>query len=150
MEFERIDIALQPTLRAAAEALARKRDVTLGHLVRQALEDELKRAVPKTRTCADEGLVARLQRLLAGDFAAATGWDDLDRALAAKGFAVQPAGGGLVVVDAGGKRMCKSSELGFGYARLVRRFHAAMPGHPHRMQHLLEDDPEDFEVIKPF
>ncbi|MEM6758981.1 MAG: hypothetical protein AAF601_05830 [Pseudomonadota bacterium] len=150
MKFERVDIALQPTLRAAAEALARRRDVTFGHLVRHALEEELKRAAPKTRTRADEGLVARLQRLLAGDFAAATSWDDLDQSLAAKGFGVQPAGGGLVVVDAGGKRMCKSSELGFAYARLVKRFQAAMPGHPNQMLHLLVDDPEDFEVIEPF
>ena len=72
-----------------------------------------------------------------------------------KGFALRPAGGGLKLHDAHDTRLCKSSKLGFGYARLVKRSGCAMPGHPHRMAHLLSGpakmpEPEDFDVIEPF
>lgn len=136
----------------AARGLCDRRDITLGQLIRDAVDQELRRSRPKTRNCADEALVARLQRLLPEDIAAATGWDELDRALRHHGFRLQPAGGGLTLHDMQGRRLCKSSELGFGYARFVRRFGCPMPGHPHKMAHLLNDREadDDFAVIEPF
>ncbi|MEM8656136.1 MAG: hypothetical protein AAGF36_15460 [Pseudomonadota bacterium] len=155
MSFERVEVRLPDSLLASARALAASQDITLGQLVRSALDGEIRRAKPKTRNCADEALVARLQRRLAADIASATSWAHLDRILRTHGFSLRPAGGGLTLHDAHGTRLCKSSELGFGYARLVKRFGAAMPGHPHRMAHLLNAKPpvqhaDDFDVIEPF
>ncbi|WP_082029494.1 hypothetical protein [Tateyamaria sp. ANG-S1] len=155
MSFEQIMIRVPDSLLSDARRLAREKDVTLGQLVRDALDQEVRRARPKTRNCADEALVARLQRLLAADIAAATSWAQLERVLRCRGFALRPAGGGLTLHDAQGTRLCKSSEIGFGYARLVKRFGAVMPGHPHRMAHLLSgstrvEEPDSFDVIEPF
>ncbi|WP_299684012.1 hypothetical protein [uncultured Tateyamaria sp.] len=156
MNMERVEIRLPSQLLFAAQTLAGARDVSLGQLVRDALDQEVRRsAKPKTRTCADEALVARLQRLLAADIASATSWAHLERLLRSRGYKVEPAGGGLNLHDAQGRRLCKTSELGFGYGRLVKRFGAPMPGHPHRMAHLLAGardvaDSDDFDVFEPF
>lgn len=155
MSLVDVEIRLPADLVQSARALATAQDVTLGQLVRTALDQEIRRSKPKPRNCADEALVARLQRLLAADMAAATSWEDLAQALQRRGFSLRPAGGGLTLHDHTGQRLCKSSELGFGYARLVKRFNAPMPGHPHRMPHLLSgpsktEEPDDFDVIEPF
>ena len=132
--------------------LARERDVTEGQILRDLLVKEIKREKnAKTPKRADEQLVARFQRLLAEDIASATGWRDLQYRLADKGFELRPAGGGLTLHRLhDGRRLCKASELGFAYSRLVRRFGAPMPGHPHRMAHLfpMPDADSDFEVIE--
>ena len=65
--------------------------------------------------------------------AEATSWDGLARRLKDLGYELRPAGRGLPLYDTEGIRLCKSSEPGFAHARLVTRFSAAMPGHPHRM-----------------
>ena len=72
-----------------------------------------------------------------------------------RGFELRPAGGELTLHDAEGTRLCKSSELGFAYARLVKRFAAPMPGHLHKMAHLLikkaaERVPSDPIFCEPF
>ena len=155
MTFECIEIRLSAELLEAAHDAAAAQDVTLGQLIRDALEREVRRATPKTRNSADEALVARLQRLLAADIASATSWDELHRVLWKKRYCLRPAGGGLTLHDAQGRRLCKSSELGFGYARSVKRFGCAMPGHPHRMAHLVRpqitpEKADAFVVIEPF
>lgn len=129
--------------------------MSVDHLLRDLIRKELKRAAnAKTRNCADERLVARLQRLLAPTMADATGWSDVQDRLARLGFTLRPSGGGLTVHRLpGGERLCKSSEIGFAYARLARRFGAPMPGHPHRLRHVLgssgpEDMPDDFDLIE--
>ena len=69
---------------------------------------------------------------LAGDFEHASGWVDLDTRLKAKGFALRAAGGGLALYRwPDDTRLCKASDLGFSYARLMHRFRAPFPGHPH-------------------
>jgi len=134
--------------------LAKAHDATPGQILRDLLERELKRHKnAKTPNRADEQLVARFQRLLARDIAAATSWSDLDHRLARKGCVLRPAGGGLVLHRLqDDRRICKASELGFAYAQLVRRFGAPMPGHPHRMAHLFTPGKVrgDFEVIERF
>ncbi|MGX9356282.1 hypothetical protein ACS3SW_14300 [Roseobacteraceae bacterium S113] len=151
--MQQITLTLPDDLYDAAITHARAQDESLGHILRRALKNELRPAKP--RNCANEQLVARLQRRLARDMASATDWHDLEASLAREGFGIQPAGGGLILVDASGARLCKTSELGFGYAHLVRRFGAAMPGHPHKMAHMLTKKPSapeeingDFEVIE--
>ena len=159
-------LRLPPELRDAAADIARKRDITLGQLIRDLLAREVARhnnAKPSVR--ADERLVAPLRARLADDLAFATGWEDLDKRLKAKGYAFQAAGGGLALhVWPDGRRVCKASELGFSYARLMHRFRTPFPGHPQGPPARLDPAPcndaappmatggadEDFDVIERF
>lgn len=135
---EKVTIMVPQHLAEGLYDMASAKDVTPGQIVRELLARELKRSKQaKTPNRADEPLVARLQRLLAADMASATSWTDLQRRLGSHGYCVKPAGGGLTVHGARGRRLCKSSELGFPYSRFVRKFCAPMPGHPHRMEHIL-------------
>ena len=150
---------LAPEMLRAAAALAREKDITLGQLIRDLLHRELLRhqnAKPPVRV--DERLVAPLRARLAGDLAEATGWEDLDGRLRAKGYVLRAAGGGLALhrypCD---QRLCKASELGFSYARLMRRFQAPFPGHAHtwladkmlgQNETSAPEDAPDFDVIE--
>lgn len=122
----------QEMLRAVA-GLAKARDVTVGQLIRDLLAREISRACnarPPIR--ADERLVAPLRARLAAALAGARDWQDLQARLMAKGYALRAAGGGLALHDRpGDRRLCKASELGFSYSRLMRRFNAPFPGHAH-------------------
>ncbi|MEM7520639.1 MAG: hypothetical protein AAF307_06330, partial [Pseudomonadota bacterium] len=131
--METVTLKLPPTLLRDAARVAQTEDVTVGHLVRLLLAKEVARRLnPKTPVRADEGLLAALQALLARDIAEATGWDDLDDRLGRHGYRFQPAGGGIALYKVScGTRVCKGSELGFGYRNLIARFSAPMPGHPH-------------------
>ena len=133
MTEDRVTIVLPAEMRRAATVLARERDITLGQLVRDVLAAEIgrrHRARPPVR--ADERLVAPLRARLAGDLAHAVDWQDLQRRLAAKGYALREAGGGLALHEwPGGRRLCKASELGFSYSRLMRRLGRPFPGHAH-------------------
>ncbi len=154
-----IDILLHDAVLRAARDLAAERDISLGQFVRDLLSKELSRtrnAKPPVR--ADERLVAPLRARLAGDLARARDWADLDRRLRAKGYTLRAAGGGLALHDwPGDRRICKASELGFSYSRLMRRFGAPFPGHSHtwRADRMLRKPPmaeeeDDVEVIEPF
>ncbi|OIP84832.1 MAG: hypothetical protein AUK37_05240 [Rhodobacterales bacterium CG2_30_65_12] len=157
MNTQTITLPLPTPLLAALRSLADDREDTLDRLVRGRLDREVMRlrsAQAGQRLRAER--IARLRSLLAPVIAAAAGWADLQARLALFGFELRPAGGGLTLHDAGGARLCKSSELWFACSRLVRNFGAPMPGHPHRMQHLLTkkaagvtpDDP--LELFEPF
>lgn len=152
MQMEQVTLKLLTPQLEAAERLARRRDVTIGQVLRDALAAELRRAgdVAKTSARADEQLLAPLRALLAPIVAEATGWTDLQNRLKSKGYAFREAGGGLALhAHPDGARLCKASELGTSYATLMRRFHAPFPGHSHRhlvARHLGRDDP----LIDPF
>ena len=156
MSETRIEILLNDDLYRAANALAARRDISVGQLVRDLLAREITRARnAKPPVRADERLLAPLRARLADDLAHARDWPDLERRLTAKGYALRAAGGGLALHDLpGGRRLCKASELGFSYARLMRRFGAPFPGHSHTWlaERLLSPAPrdEDCEVIEPF
>ena len=51
--------------------------------------------------------------------------------LAHKGFLLAESGGGLILKRQSGERLCKASELGYSYSRLLARFDTAFPGHAH-------------------
>lgn len=159
MEMEQITIKVPRDMALVTREIAAEQDVSVGQVIRKLLDREIgRRRGAKTPNRADERLVARLQRLLAPTMADARNWQDLHGRLLAQGLKLQVAGGGLTLHDAAtGERLCKSSELGFAYSRLVRRFQSPMPGHPHRMEHIWnapavsdggEDD--DFDLIEPF
>ncbi|SFJ78707.1 ribbon-helix-helix domain-containing protein [Jannaschia pohangensis] len=133
METRDVTIRMPLEMAAAIERLAQRFDVTPGQVVRRAVCEELKRRSkpPKTPNRADEGLVASLQSLLAPDMAEARSWPDLEARLSRRGYRLSAAGGGCALFTTTGRRLCKGSELGFTYRQLVRRFGAAMPGHPH-------------------
>ncbi|MET4127591.1 hypothetical protein [Roseovarius sp. MBR-6] len=131
--MERVEMKMPQELLHAAARLAKERDVTVGQMIRDLLAREISRACnarPPIR--ADERLVAPLRARLAGDLAGARNWRELQARLMAKGYALRAAGGGLALHDwPDDRRLCKASELGFSYSRLMRRFKAPFPGHPH-------------------
>ncbi len=126
-----VTLKLSDEMVAALRATAARDDVTVGQLVRDALARELRRRnTPKRDVRTDEALLAPVRSLLAPDLARATGWADLAQRLAQFGFALKPAGGGLIVVRLPeGRRVCKASELGHAHLDLARRFGGPFPGH---------------------
>lgn len=157
MKMHDVTIKLPGPMLEAAHRLARARDASLGHILRTALSEEIRRAsrVAKTPNRADEQLLAPLRVLVAADFGAACGWADLQSRLQAKGCALREAGGGLAVHShPEGLRLCKASELGHSYSSLMRRFGRPFPGHAHRWlaDRVLgpPEDPDDIELIEPF
>lgn len=152
---ESLTIRLAPRDMNALHGLAAEQDLSVDHIIRGLIAREIKRTTnAKTRQCADDRLVARLQRLLTPTMAEANDWPDLHRRLRADGFELRPAGGGLTLHRLPtGDRLCKSSEIGFAYSRFVKRFGAPMPGHPHKMRHLLSPAPpkemdDDIDLIE--
>lgn len=133
MEMLRLELRMHPEMLTALQRIAKARDVTAGQVLRDLAATEIRRqANAKPPVRADERLLAPLRARLAPDLAHARGWDDLGRRLRAKGYCLQPAGGGLALHDSpDNRRICKASELGFSYARLMHRFRAPYPGHPH-------------------
>lgn len=146
-------IKLGVPLRDAAVQLAEERDISLGQLVRDLLAKEISRcknARPPVR--ADEQLIAPLRARLANDLAHAINWDDLDRRLKQKGYVLRVAGGGLALhAWPHDQRICKASELGFSYSKLLRRFQTPFPNHPHKwlVERMLPED-DDGAVFEPF
>lgn len=148
-------IKLGAPLRLAALRIAESRDISVGQLLRDLLSKEISRtlnAKPPVRV--DERLVAPLRARLAPDLAHAANWDDLQTRLHKKGYVLRIAGGGLALHEyPSDRRICKASELGFSYSRLMRRFAAPFPNHPH---HWLTDkmlspaDDDTGDVFEPF
>jgi hypothetical protein len=130
MDGRRIEILLPDELGRAAEQLARDADITPGQLVRDLLAREVsRRARARPPARADERLVAPLRARLAGDFANASGWEDLQVRLRRKGYILREAGGGLALHDwPADRRLCKASDLGFSHGRLLSRFRVPFPG----------------------
>ena len=131
--LEPVHFKIPTEMRQVASEIARDQDITLGQLIRNLLTAEISRrknARPPNR--ADERLVAPLRARLAPLIAAARNWRMLDENLAALGYVLRPAGGGLALHRTStGERLCKASELGFGYSRLIDRFGAPHPQHSH-------------------
>ena len=127
-----ITLRLSDVTLAALENEARADDTSVSDIIRDAIERDLRRrAQAKTPVRADERLVAPLRALLADDFAFALGWADLASRLSRKGFLLVESGGGLLLRRSSGERLCKASELGYSYSRLLARFDTAFPGHAH-------------------
>ncbi|MCX7558047.1 hypothetical protein OS190_00605 [Sulfitobacter sp. F26204] len=105
-------------------------DVSIGHLVRRLLAREIARRLHVDATQeGDQGLVMALQTLLARDMAEATNWKDLGERLAVQGYELQPGIGGVTLVKVPCEtEVCRMSELGFPYRKLVCRFGTDMPG----------------------
>lgn len=138
MELESVSLKLPRDLLSGAQRVATARDVTVGHLVRQLLKREVARQLSGARTQdTDPRLLAALQALLARDMADARDWDDMVERLRPHGYTLRPSSGGVALYKTScGTRVCKGSELGFGYATLVKRFGGPMPDHAYTNTHL--------------
>ncbi|AZQ67949.1 RecQ family ATP-dependent DNA helicase [Silicimonas algicola] len=88
---------------------------------------ERKRDVPS----ADEDRTLELQRILRASVRASSSWDELQAALRVEGLELVPRGGGLVLRSLSHRSdVRKASDLGYAYARLIKRFGGGFPGHP--------------------
>lgn len=167
--MEWVDVKLQSELADAARMLARERDVTVSQLLRELVKREIDmtRRINSIRS-AEERSVEGLKSRLMPDFMASRTWPDLKTRLKNRGYCLVASSGGLALHDREtGKRICKSSEIGFGYSKLIRKMGAPFPGHPHAwlddrvlpMQQMTDiqkekppatDVTDDFDVIEPF
>ena len=112
----------------ALSQIAGEEDISLGQVIRDAVKRDLfRRERAKRAVRPDEQLVAPLRSLLADDFAYADTWEDLLRRLRRKGFNLAEAGGGIILIDLNGTRLCKGSDLGYSYGRLLRRLGRPFP-----------------------
>lgn len=127
------NIRLDPVHWAALDRIAAEEDVSVGQIIRWAIDRDLRRrAAAKTPIRADERLVAPLRVLLADDLAYAKSWGELQTRIGTKGYRLVESGGGLILqrIETG-DRVCKASELGYSYSALLRRFDTVFPGHAH-------------------
>lgn len=130
MEHVEFAVRLDPTLLRAARDVAGARDISVGQLVRDALNAEITRSKRKARSPvrADERMIARLRAQLGHDLAYAGNWFDLDERLRRHGMTLREAGGGLALFAIpGGARLCKASDLGCSLQTLTRRFGRPYP-----------------------
>ena len=147
MEDDIVKIRVGLTMQQMVREIALERDVSVGQFIRDAVSREISRARnarPPVR--ADERLIAPLRARLASDLADSENWIDLQGRLRARGYILRVAGGGLALHEwPDDTRLCKASELGFSYGRLMRRFGAPFPNHPHRWvaERMLLDQPVD-------
>ena len=112
---------------------------SLGDFVRAALEDIVDQpARPMEGSFGYKGprKPHALQVYLAHDFAYASGWEDLQSQLRAKGYELYECGGGLALRTVEGEKLCKASDLGQPYSKLMKRFGAPFAGHAH--SHLID------------
>ena len=142
--MEDITLKLPPEMIAALARVAAHDDISVGQLIRSSIEkDFYRREKAKTAFKPDERLVAPLRALLADDFAYANGWADLSARLHRKGYKVDEAGGGIAVFRLDGTKVCKGSDLGCSYSKLMKRFNAPFPNHAHgRLQNRVLSAPE--------
>jgi len=131
--MESVSFKLPSQMVSRLEALANSEDVSVGQIIRAAIERDFRRRDSLgTPPRADQGLLEPLRRQLTGTFESAASWAALRTALMSAGYLLRESGGGLALHDAiSGKFLCRTSEIGFGYPTLMRRFNAPFPGHSH-------------------
>jgi len=131
--MESVTFKLPPDVVSRLETLARDEDVSVGQIIRLAVERDFHRRDGfKSHPRASERLLAPIRERVAADFRGAKGWGDLMTRLVDKGYSLREAGGGLAMHDAiTGRFLCRTSEVGFGYPSLMRKFAAPFPGHSH-------------------
>lgn len=163
MEHQTVTLKLPPKLLMDVSRVASGQDVTIGHLVRQLLKSEVDRRLGAEPTASeDEGLVMALRVLFNSEIALTQNWPELSLRLADHGYELRPSGTELTIHKRPcGRSLCQTSDIGFPYRRLVRRFRCGMPGHPqgtlglvfersnyHRQNPLRQDGDGKFEVIE--
>ena len=115
------------------EALAQDEDVSLGQIIRAAIDRDLRRRDElRFPPRVEERLLAPIRARVTEDFLTADTWRKLKQRLVDKGYALRQSGGGLALHDlVSGRFLCRTSEIGFGYPALMKRFAEPFPGHAH-------------------
>ncbi len=138
-------VSLPPAVWSLLGELALRDDVTVGQIIREAVQHEMHRRLRRTGSDGPgEDVLAPLRALLADDLAYAATWDDLARRLVRRGYRLVESGPGLVLARPDGGRVCKASDLGYSHARLTRRFGTPFPFHAQAhvvVQHALASSP---------
>ncbi len=131
--MESVTFKLPKDLIARLEKLAREEDVTIGQLLRLAIERDMRRRESfQSHPQIEQRLLAPVKTETERDFIEARGWAELKDRLAGKGYCLREAGGGLALHELiSGRFICRSSEIGFGYPSLLRRYGTPFPGHSH-------------------
>lgn len=111
-------------------------------------------AIPAGGNRADPAGKEREKHHLAEFFETAADWGTLTEDLRKRGYRLRPQGTGLAIYGTNdGRHLCNTATVGFRYRKLVKRFGAPMPGHPHGQKWIKEnkvsqnDDAPEFEVI---
>ncbi len=114
---------------SALAALAEEQKVSVGQIIRVAIDREIRRrAESMLPEKVDMRLFAHLQARLCDDFQFSENWQTLQKRLSEKGYRLRESGGGLDLTDrATGIRLCKTSDLGYKYSKLLRKFRTPFP-----------------------
>ncbi|MEM9723962.1 MAG: hypothetical protein AAF909_00680 [Pseudomonadota bacterium] len=103
--------------------------------IRDAVDTAERRGRPPPRSLKEPSEQARamLAPIVAAAVQQSADWRSLGEALATHDLAFRPSGGGLALVRLSTQAwLAKASDVGPGYAALVRRFGEGFPNHPHR------------------
>lgn len=132
-----VSIRMSLAMRDALEELAVETDMSIGQLVREALQRFLDEvwSQPHEVTVASsaaQSVPESCREAVSAALPVAKDWQTMQAILATHGCEYRAHGGGLAVFDtADGRYLCKASAVGPGYSMLIKRFRAPFPGHPH-------------------
>ena len=132
MEDDWVVLRLRPELLASLRAQARTAGVTPGQYLRDFVASKSGREKAPDDVPRPKGTgVAMLRELIEDILFSARDWDGLQGALVAEGFALRVKGYGLMLhAWPSDEPICKSTELGFPYAELIRRIGPGEPAPP--------------------
>ncbi|PID36410.1 MAG: hypothetical protein CR993_04895 [Rhodobacterales bacterium] len=132
MTYQNYTITLPDSVAARLSVAADAQGITVAAMIRNlALEADAPPTAPE--------MIEHLRLALSPALAMARDWDDLQARLIKRGFELRPDGAGLRLHSRfDGRAVCDSTELGYTYGQLVRRFCAPMPGHAKQMRRILK------------
>ena len=111
---------------------ARRMDISESEVIRRALMRYLvpDRFVARTSEAQDERML-RVRDFVGRVLSRARTWQEIQSLLRERGICYAPRGGGLIIKRVGSDQiLCKASEVGPAYRKLVAMF-GHFPGHPH-------------------
>jgi hypothetical protein len=131
--MESVSFKLPKDMVARLRELAAGDDVSVGQVIRLAVEREFRRRdEARIPPRVEERMLAPIRARVSDDFLAATSWSDLRKRLVEKGYSLRESVGGVALHDAvNGRFLCRTSEIGFGYPGLMTQLGGPMPGHSH-------------------
>jgi hypothetical protein len=136
-----VNIRMSLAMRDALEELAVETDMSIGQLVREALHRFLgefwsdageKQNGEASMPSPNDQVLERCRQAVTQALSVANDWKTMQDTLASRGCEYRALGGGLAMFDTSdGSYLCKASSVGPGYSKLIKRFRAPFPGHPH-------------------
>lgn len=136
------------------ENASKKYDVTVGFIVREALCNyletlEIQNEDPDFNSINTLDL-DQLEKTVQAAVKEVSNWKSFQNLLIQKNLEFWPKGGGLVLRKYDSKEeICKASQIGFPYSRLIKRFGEAFPGHSHQWLANRILDRDNHSLIEP-